>query len=121
MTLTAIQQEFQQDVAWFQSQVEVAVRTPVVFIDPIPVCQPMPVPFLESAAMDLGDGFTLAPNCGQWELRREGIFIARFGNGAKAINAAVELRFYCSLGSDAMDFVLEFINETIERWGGVTL
>jgi len=111
-TLMELQAEFNADVAWCDTQVQMMVRTPVVFIDPLPTPAPMPTPFLESAAMDLGDGFTLSPILDQWELRREGVFIARFGNGAKAINAALEVRFYLALGLD------DLATETLERWGG---
>jgi len=97
-TLMELQAEFNADVAWCDTQVQMMVRTPVVFIDPLPTPAPMPTPFLESAAMDLGDGFTLSQIDGGWELRRGrsskgGIFIARFCQWSMAVKCAADLRF----------------------------
>lgn len=90
---------------------------PIVFVEMIQrkTGDVMPLPFIICPEMDLGDGFTLAPSCGKWELRRAGIFIGRFSNGAKAMNAALEVRFYLTLGGQDM---LDSVNEAVKRWGG---
>ena len=115
-TLAAIQAEFNADVAYFNAQVQMMVRTPVVFIDPIPASQPMPAPFLESA-VEIGDGFTLSQIDGGWELRRGrsskgGIFIARFCQWSMAVKCAANLRF-CF---DCWDIETSFT--VIKRYGG---
>jgi len=53
----------------------------VVFIDPLPTCQPILVPFLETIA--IGEGFALrATESGQWETNRNGFFIGTFSQRA---------------------------------------
>lgn len=116
--MMTIQQEFQQDVTWFKSQVQAEVWSQVVFIDPLPSPQPIPTPFLGAEIIEIGEGFTLTRIDSMWELRRGrskrgGIYIARFYQWPEAVGCASALKG----NLDCWD--LETVPDVIARYNGL--